>query len=126
MGIVTIRKRATKETLTIEVLGIDVDYQNRCEHSTSHLDVIAFRYKCCGRFYACGRCHDLLAGHEIDTWDKTEYETKGVLCGVCRAEFTIKEYLGGDDRCPSCGTQFNPDIKASDVPTLLGRRSLER
>lgn len=124
---VTINEEATKKTLTIEVQGIDVDYQNRCEHCTSHLDVIAFRYKCCGRFYACARCHDLLAGHPIDAWDKREeYERKGVLCGVCRAEFTFKEYLDGDDSCPSCRTQFNPDIKASDVPTLLGRRSLER
>jgi uncharacterized CHY-type Zn-finger protein len=110
----------------IEVLGNDVDYQNRCEHCSSHLDVVAFRFKCCGRYYACARCHDALAGHEIVIWERRDFETQAVLCGVCRSEFTIEEYLAGNNRCPRCNATFNLEIKESDVPRILWGRPLER
>ena len=96
-----------------------MDFLNRCEHCTSHLNLLALCYRCCGQYYACVRCHDVLAGHEIVIRDKADYETQAVLYGVCRAEFGLEDDLAGDDRCPSCKTQFNPEIKASDLPMLL-------
>jgi uncharacterized CHY-type Zn-finger protein len=119
MKTVKIAEKTAKKAQAFSVLGIDVDWQNRCEHCTSPLDVVAFRYKCCGLYYACVRCHEILAGHEIVIWDKTDYETLGVLCGICRTEFTIGEYLAGDDRCPNCKTAFNREIKSSEVPMLF-------
>jgi uncharacterized CHY-type Zn-finger protein len=75
METVKIDDHTAKKAQAINALGIDVDYQNCCENYTSHLDVVAFRYKCCGRHYACARCYEVLAGHEIVLWDKTDYET---------------------------------------------------
>jgi uncharacterized CHY-type Zn-finger protein len=112
METVKIDENAATKAQAFSVLGMDVDWQNRCEHYTSPLDVVAFRYKCCGLYYACVKCHEVLAGHEIVIWDKTDYETLGVLCGICRTEFTIGEYLASDDRCPNCKTLFNREIKA--------------
>jgi uncharacterized CHY-type Zn-finger protein len=93
METVKLNENAATKGQAFSVLGIDVDWQNRCEHCTSPLDVAAFRYKCCGLYYACVKCHEVLAEHEIVLWDKTDYETLGVLCGICRTEFTIGESI---------------------------------
>jgi uncharacterized CHY-type Zn-finger protein len=37
----------------IEVIGLDVDDQTRCEHSASAHDILARRFKCCCTYYAC-------------------------------------------------------------------------
>jgi uncharacterized CHY-type Zn-finger protein len=126
MEAVKIDENAATKAQAFSVLGIDVDWQNRCEHCTSPLDVVAFRYKCCGLYYACVKCHEVLAGHEIVIWDEMDDETLGVLCGICRTEFTIGEYLAGDNRCLNCKTVFNREIKGSEVPMLFEGRPLER
>jgi uncharacterized CHY-type Zn-finger protein len=125
METVKIEEQAAKKVQAFSVLGMDVDWQNRCEHCTSPLDVVAFRYKCCDLYYACVKCHEVLAGHGIVIWGNADYETLGVLCGICRTEFTIGEYLAGDDRCPNCKTAFDREIKSSDASMLFGGRPLE-
>lgn len=102
----------------IEIIGLDVDYQTRCEHSASALDVLALRFKCCGAYYACVECHDALAGHEVKVWGNLDHDAKVLLCGACRTEFTIQILLQCNDRCPNCNTALNPEYRSKNFTCL--------
>lgn len=88
-----------------------IDAQTRCAHHHSPLDVIAIRMKCCGAYYACKDCHIELAGHPIAIWPRSERDALAVLCGVCRSELSINEYLQSGARCPHCSAAFNPNCR---------------
>src|SRR5580692_791960 len=90
------------------VYGIELDSQTRCAHYNSALDIIAIKMKCCGRYYACKDCHDALADHAIRVWPRREWDQAAVLCGACRTELSIRQYLECANRCPVCNAQFNP------------------
>lgn len=90
------------------VHGLAVRPHTQCAHYYSERDVIAIRHKCCGEYYACIACHEALAGHPPQVWPRTERDQKAVLCGHCRHELTIAEYLGCGNRCPACQAAFNP------------------
>jgi uncharacterized CHY-type Zn-finger protein len=92
-----------------EIKGKLVDDDTRCVHYHSLLDVIAIKFKCCSEYYSCYSCHEELAHHEHLVWMKDEFETKAVLCGVCKNELTISEYLGSRNQCPICNAPFNPN-----------------
>lgn len=91
----------------LTVHGEGLDPQTRCDHWRSPLDVIAIRFPCCGKYYACYECHAALEAHEPRTWPRNAFQTKAVLCGVCRTELTIDAYLASGNECPSCGAGFN-------------------
>ncbi len=90
------------------VRGVALDAESRCAHWHSPLDVIAIRAGCCGEYYACAECHDALAGHPLEPLARDRFGAPGVLCGVCRAELTVDEYLASGYRCPRCAAAFNP------------------
>ncbi|MBY0433725.1 MAG: chromophore lyase [Cyclobacteriaceae bacterium] len=90
------------------VLGRTVDSETRCVHYHSDLDIIAIKFKCCEQFYPCFECHEETAGHQSVVWGLNERKEKAVLCGVCRYEMSIDEYLQCENRCPSCQAKFNP------------------
>ncbi|CAK7232944.1 helper of tim [Sporothrix eucalyptigena] len=91
------------------VHGVVVQTQTQCAHWHSDRDIIAIRHKCCGNFYACISCHEALAGHPPATWRKTERDAVPVvLCGHCRRQLTIAEYLASGNACPGCSAAFNP------------------
>lgn len=90
------------------MLGIDLDDETRCLHYYSPLDIIAIKMKCCGVYYACKDCHAALAGHEIERWPEEQWFEKAVLCGHCRAELGIREYMASTARCPACRAPLNP------------------
>lgn len=94
--------------LSVEIRGKLVDENTRCVHYHGPDDIIALKFKCCGIYYPCYSCHEEEAGHVHVLWKKNEFDTKAVLCGVCRQELTINEYLKSDHRCPSCKSAFNP------------------
>lgn len=94
------------------VHGIDLDAHTRCVHWHSVRDIVAIRMKCCRRYYACRECHDALESHAAETWPRTERDQKAVLCGACGEQLTIAAYLGGEDVCPACGSEFNPGCRA--------------
>lgn len=94
-----------------EVRGLSVDAQTRCAHYDSPLDVIAIKMSCCGTYFACKDCHDALAGHALEPWPRSERTQRAVLCGVCRSELTIAQYLESSNRCPTCGAPFNPGCR---------------
>lgn len=96
---------------TPEVYGVDVDAQTGCAHYYSQIDVIAIKMKCCGLYFACKDCHDALADHMIQTWPTSERDRPAVLCGVCRHELSISDYLSGGQQCPQCRSLFNPNCR---------------
>jgi uncharacterized CHY-type Zn-finger protein len=93
-----------------EVRGPVVDDQTRCIHYRSELDVVAIRFACCGEYYPCHACHAETAGHPAEQWPVAARGERAVLCGACRTELTIAEYLEVDD-CPHCGAGFNPGCR---------------
>lgn len=93
----------------IEVKGKTIDDQTRCEHYHSLLDVIAIKFKCCNDYYPCYQCHEETANHKAAIWQKHEWDTKAVLCGVCKKELTISEYLNSNNHCSHCNAAFNPN-----------------
>ncbi|KAH8649964.1 hypothetical protein BX600DRAFT_517187 [Xylariales sp. PMI_506] len=120
----------------VTVKGVAVTPLTQCAHWHSDLDVIAIRHRCCGEYYACISCHEALAGHPSEVWPRETFSapaaaaaavtatTAGdatvggvsskdatggvVLCGRCRRELSIAEYLGCGNTCPGCGAGFNP------------------
>lgn len=92
----------------IQVRGAVVDEQTRCAHYASELDVVAIRFYCCREYYPCHQCHAEAAGHPARTWPRKLWDQPAVLCGVCRSELSVEEYLGADSSCPRCAAAFNP------------------
>lgn len=95
--------------LAPNVKGKVVDESTRCVHYHSPLDVIAIKFKCCEEYYPCYYCHEEEAGHEPSVWKKDEFDTPAILCGVCKSELTIREYLSCQHQCPACKAFFNPN-----------------
>ncbi len=89
-----------------------MDGQTRCSHYHSKLDIVAIKFKCCGKYYPCHACHEETAGHAAEIWPEADWDEKAVLCGVCGAEMTINEYLRGGDRCAACRAAFNPGCRS--------------
>lgn len=100
--------KAFREIFGEKVYGLDVDSQTRCRHWHSSLDVIAIKFKCCGRFFPCFDCHAEIEKHEPKVWLRNEFETKAVLCGVCGHQLSVSEYFACDSVCPRCESAFNP------------------
>jgi uncharacterized CHY-type Zn-finger protein len=92
----------------VEVKGKLIDQQTRCEHYHSALDIIAIKFKCCGDYYPCYECHEACTEHKVEVWKKDEWDIKAVLCGVCKQELTVNEYLRSNNSCPHCNSAFNP------------------
>lgn len=90
---------------------MDLDAQTRCAHWHSPLDVIAIKMACCRTYYACKDCHDALAGHALEAWPREQWSAQAILCGVCRRELTIAQYLGCHSTCPHCAAAFNPGCR---------------
>ena len=95
----------------IPVKGSIIDDETRCIHYHSDLDIIAIKFKCCNTYYSCFKCHEEKAGHLSQTWKKEEWSTKAILCGACKTELSILQYLGCSYECPACGEMFNPGCK---------------
>ncbi len=93
----------------IIVKGKLVNDRTGCKHYYSSADVIAIKFKCCKDYYPCYYCHQEVADHESKKWEKNELHTKAILCGVCKSEMTIEQYLTCNYQCPFCHTQFNPN-----------------
>ena len=91
-----------------DVFGVDVDANSRCAHWNSELDIIALRFKCCGRWYSCFDCHQALADHVAEVWPRSERDANAVLCGGCGSQLSINEYLNCNSTCPKCMAAFNP------------------
>ncbi|WP_231581372.1 CHY zinc finger protein [Silvibacterium bohemicum] len=67
--------------------------------------------RCCGVYYACKDCHEVLADHAIQVWLRSEWNVRAVLCGACGHELTIREYVDSGSQCPQCAAGFNPGCR---------------
>lgn len=92
----------------IVVEGVGLDPRTRCRHYSGAKDIIAVRFACCARYYACHRCHEELAGHPAARWPVDRFDRPAILCGACRRELTVAEYLSCNHGCPFCTARFNP------------------
>ena len=92
------------------IRGPVIDDQTRCIHYGTALDVIAIRFRCCGEYYPCHLCHEETATHPAEVWRLDERDRLAVVCGVCRHELTIEQYLLVDG-CPRCEAVFNPGCR---------------
>ncbi|MCA1065562.1 CHY zinc finger protein [Rossellomorea sp. AcN35-11] len=92
----------------IPVSGVEVDSKTKCKHYHSSKDIIAIKFKCCNRYYPCHACHDEVADHDPVRWGKDEWTMKAVLCGECKNELTILQYMNCQSVCPHCRSDFNP------------------
>lgn len=92
------------------IFGFQIDGKTRCIHHCTQVDVVAIKMKCCNKFYACIKCHDEMEEHQAETWSKSEFDDKVVLCGNCRCEMTVNAYLFLKC-CPDCDHEFNDKCK---------------
>ncbi|WP_144796486.1 CHY zinc finger protein [Halorubrum depositum] len=132
---------ATDDRFAVPLRGVAVDPETRCAHWDDPVDVIALRFGCCEAYYPCDACHDAAADHPAEPWPRDRFDEPAVLCGVCRATLSAREYLDGDgeaqrasdsrakpddseghgpsgnraspgdDACPRCGVEFNPGCR---------------
>jgi uncharacterized CHY-type Zn-finger protein len=92
----------------VKVSGVGVDDETRCAHYHGEHDIIAIKFKCCGEWFPCHKCHSELAGHAAEVWPRDEFDVSAILCGGCRYQLTIREYFDCESVCPHCRRQFNP------------------
>ncbi len=95
----------------IQVYGLQVDSHSGCAHYRSPLDIVAIKFRCCQKYYACYDCHKAVAGHPARVWKQNEFDTKAILCGACGTELTIRQYLQSNAACLVCHSGFNPGCR---------------
>ena len=91
----------------MNIFGNLIDDETRCEHYNSTKDIIAVKMKCCGKYYACIKCHNKAEVHKPQVWNENEFETLAIICGQCKTEISINKYLQCQNICPNCGSEFN-------------------
>ncbi|WP_263622142.1 CHY zinc finger protein [Halobacillus litoralis] len=94
----------------IEVYGVDVDQESRCTHYHSQVDIVALKFRCCRKFYACYQCHQETTDHPPEKWPLDERDHHAILCGHCRKTMSIDEYMNVNE-CPHCQHAFNAGCK---------------
>ena len=94
----------------LDLFGIGIQQDTRCQHWFSDLDVIAIKFKCCGKYYPCYSCHESVADHPAKRWKQDEFDEKAILCGKCGTQLTISKYLSSNNVCSNneCQCNFNP------------------
>lgn len=93
-----------------KVYGSLVDNETRCTHYHTFLDVIAIKFKCCNKHYPCYQCHEEHETHPIKRWSEQEFDEKAIMCGVCKHEMSIQDYMM-TELCPKCQAHFNSRCK---------------
>ena len=91
-----------------KIKGKPIDDETRCVHYHSSLDIIAIKIKCCNDYYPCITCHNETTDHPVQRWQKNEFNTKAILCGSCKNEMSIHQYLNSHHQCQFCNAAFNP------------------
>lgn len=85
-----------------------IDDETRCSHYHSDNDRIAIKFYCCNEYFSCYQCHQQYGCGATRVWPREDFNQKAILCGKCKTELTINEYLNSGYSCLSCGAAFNP------------------
>lgn len=88
------------------IYGVIVDDQTRCKHYHTTKDIIAIKFNCCQKYYPCYQCHEACEDHPISVWGKDEFDELAIICGVCKTEHTINQYMN-TNKCLHCESPFN-------------------
>ena len=88
--------------------GVDTDEETRCVHWHGKLDIIAIKMACCRKYYSCHSCHELLENHVSEVWNQEDFDEFAILCGSCKSEIRIADYLEKHTSCAFCNANFNP------------------
>ncbi|WP_163526142.1 CHY zinc finger protein [Halobacillus ihumii] len=88
------------------VKGVNVDQHTKCAHYHTDVDIIAIKFYCCNDYYACYFCHQEVSNHNVSKWPKSRWSERAILCGSCKHELTISEYMASTN-CPHCESRFN-------------------
>lgn len=84
-----------------------IDKETRCTHYQQSNDRIAIKFYCCQEYFPCYQCHDEYGCGKKSVWPRKLFDEKAILCGRCRTELTINDYLASGYACPSCDAPFN-------------------
>ncbi len=90
------------------VYGVGLDQHGRCQHYHTERDIVAIKFACCNKYWACYQCHQALADHPAQPWPKERCHENAILCGVCGTEHAVDVYLASQFKCPACLKPFNP------------------
>ncbi|WP_347552021.1 CHY zinc finger protein [Pseudalkalibacillus hwajinpoensis] len=93
------------------IKGKVIDEETRCVHYHSDQDIIAIKFYCCDTYYPCITCHQEASTHSVQVWPSNRFDEKAILCGKCKMELTINEYLSLQSACPNCSATFNKGCK---------------
>src|SRR5699024_10828953 len=85
-----------------------IDSETRCTHYHTKNDRIAIKFYCCLNYFPCYKCHRELGCNQHGVWPQNLFNRQAILCGQCKGELTINEYLQNDNKCPLCEVSFNP------------------
>jgi len=96
------------EKFLVKIEGIKLDHQSRCDHWYDSHDIVALKFPCCQRWFACFDCHKELTDHPSQRWQREQFDEKAIFCGHCQHLLTIDEYLTSNHQCPHCNSGFNP------------------
>jgi uncharacterized CHY-type Zn-finger protein len=99
---------ATDDRFPVPLRGASVDDETRCAHYDTPRDIVALRFACCDCYYPCAHCHDAVTDHAVERVQPRDFDDSAVLCGDCFKTMSVRTYLDCGDRCPNCGTEFNP------------------
>src|SRR5699024_1313648 len=92
------------------VLGKFLDKETRCKHYAYEKDINVIKFDYCIRYYHCCKCHWESVDHALQKWQNEKFNTKAILCGVCRTEMTIETYMN-HNACPECGSVYNENCQ---------------
>ena len=84
-----------------------IDQATRCQHYHTGKDIIAIRFYCCNRYFPCHLCHEAYGCGKGEVWPREKFNEKAILCGSCKTELTINQYINSDNTCPNCQASFN-------------------
>ncbi|SDO52352.1 CHY zinc finger protein [Alkalicoccus daliensis] len=107
----------------VKVFGA-IDNETRCVHYHSETDRIAIKCYCCKEYYPCLHCHQEQTKKQFQPWPEEQRNAYAVLCGACKTELTINEYLTAGNQCPNCRKNFNPNC-ALHYPLYFKQRKEE-
>ena len=97
----------------IQVKGLQLDSETRCQHYHGPQDIVSLKMKCCQIFYACVECHHALCSHPVQRWQPHEYDQLAIRCGACGHLMSIREYRLNRS-CTNCPATFNPRCRNHD------------
>lgn len=84
-----------------------IDSETRCTHYQTENDRIAIKFYCCQTYFPCYTCHQEHGCDQRTVWPQHLFNHKAILCGKCKGELTINEYLRSEHTCPLCEASFN-------------------